>query len=141
MCFSEAPLSAVPHLITESERRFTASQNKKKKSPYSPYGLVFNKKNIFEQGGRPVIYIPDKESTWIPDLQKWRVVRFEPPICDWTHEREWRLPGHEHELVALGGFYILVRTKNEVKQVEKINLSAMNRVLGVIPIQNLLTFL
>ena len=141
LCFSEAPLSAVPHLIAESERRSTESTNKNKKPPYSHYGLVFNKQKIFDEGGRPVIYLPDNEADWIPEAEKWRVVRYEPPGCDWTHEREWRLKGREHDLTALGGFYVLVKNKNEAKQVEQIESNAMKKVLGVIPIQNLLKFL
>jgi len=30
---------------------------------------------------------------WIPEEQKWRHVRFELGKIDWTHEREWRVPG------------------------------------------------
>ena len=30
---------------------------------------------------------------WIPAEERWRHVRYEPPQVDFTHEREWRVPG------------------------------------------------
>jgi hypothetical protein len=40
-----------------------------------------------------VIYLPDSEAEWIPEDEKWRQLRYEYGSDDWTHEREWRLPG------------------------------------------------
>jgi hypothetical protein len=55
---------------------------------------MFDKKWIFEKGGRPVIYEPESEFRELPDSHKWRHVRYEPnaarPI-DFTWEREWRI--------------------------------------------------
>jgi hypothetical protein len=55
---------------------------------------MFDKKWIFERGGRPVIYQPDLEFRDLSDSHKWRHVRYEPnnanPI-DFTWEREWRV--------------------------------------------------
>jgi hypothetical protein len=63
------------------------------KGKYRFYGLAFSKRTIFDAGGRPVVYLPDNEGEWIPEEQKWRHVRYEFGKVDWTHEREWRVPG------------------------------------------------
>jgi len=55
---------------------------------------MFTKKWIFQQGGRPIIYQPDKEFQTLPDEIKWRHVRYEPDIespIDFSWEREWRI--------------------------------------------------
>jgi len=55
---------------------------------------MFEKKWIFEKGGRPVIYQPESEFRELSDCNKWRHMRYEPnaasPI-DFTWEREWRI--------------------------------------------------
>jgi hypothetical protein len=86
VCFSEIPLSVLHNLANTP-----SAQNEKGK--YRFYGLAFSKRSIFEAGGRPVIYLPDSEGEWIPEDEKWRQVRYEYGSVDWTHEREWRLPG------------------------------------------------
>jgi hypothetical protein len=88
VCLSEIPLSVVHQLATPPSE--VNAQGKY----YRFYGLAFGKRAIFDAGGRPVIYLPDNESAWIPDDQKWRHVRYEIGSVDWTHEREWRLPGN-----------------------------------------------
>jgi hypothetical protein len=60
---------------------------------YRFYGIALSKRAVFEAGGRPVIYLPDGEADWIPAEEKWRHVRFEHGEVDFTHEREWRVPG------------------------------------------------
>src|SRR5205823_10746783 len=66
-------------------------------SRYAPFGLMFEKKWIFEKGGRPVIYQPESEFRELSDSHKWRHMRYEPngahPI-DFTWEREWRIKCH-----------------------------------------------
>jgi len=79
-CFSEAPLPLSSGLV-----------NPDSYSRYSPFGLLFKKQWIFEQGGRPVIYQPDSEHDLLPEELKWRHVRYEPPAVDFTWEREWRV--------------------------------------------------
>ena len=86
VCFTEAPLKSLPDGLV----------NPTNFSRYAPFGLVFEKKWIFERGGRPVIYQPESEFQELPDSHKWRHVRYEPnttqPI-DFTWEREWRIKG------------------------------------------------
>ncbi len=83
-CFSEAPLATLEHGLLDSSAY----------SRYSPFGVMFEKRWIFERGGRPVIYQPDSEYDALPESHKWRHVRYEP--CaeeprDFTWEREWRI--------------------------------------------------
>jgi hypothetical protein len=80
VCFSEAPLPLPDGLV-----------NPESYSRYSPFGVLFEKQWIFDQGGRPVIYQPDAEYDLLPDERKWRHVRYEPPSVDFTWEREWRV--------------------------------------------------
>lgn len=103
VCFSEAPLSAIPHLIQKS-KELSETHNK---TPYSSYGIAVSKESIYKLDGRPVIYLPDEEAGWISADQVWRQVRFEPPKIDWSHEREWRVPVDELSLLDLKGFYVL----------------------------------
>ena len=79
VCFSEAPLASGGLVNSGSY------------SKYSPFGVMFKKEWIFEQGGRPVIYQPGAEYDVLPDVLKWRHVTYEPPTTDFTWEREWRV--------------------------------------------------
>ena len=88
VCFSEAPLCSLVHGLLNSSAY----------SRYSPFGVVFDKKWVFDNGGRPVIYQPDSEFDSLPATHKWRHVRYEPtadePI-DFSWEREWRIHADE----------------------------------------------
>jgi hypothetical protein len=72
---------------------------------YSPYGVVFSKKIVFDKGGGPVLYvrgdhlsalktsgtIPTSLESFIQPFDPKAVLRRGTPI-DFIHEREWRLP-------------------------------------------------
>lgn len=70
---------------------------------YSPYGIVFPKRLIFDQGGGPAIYlrgdtlhaigndIPEKLHPFIAPFDPEATLRPGVPL-DWLQEREWRLP-------------------------------------------------
>lgn len=72
---------------------------------YSPYGLVFSKRLIFEKGGGPALYVrgdklkrliddtavPASVEPFIQPFDPTAVIRHGVPI-DFLHEREWRLP-------------------------------------------------
>ena len=53
---------------------------------------------IYNKGGRPVIY-ENKEimKKLLPENEYWRIVDLDltdpKSFVDWTHEREWRVPG------------------------------------------------
>lgn len=108
-CFTEAPFSEVQNII--KQRRNTSR-------PYGPYGVMVRKLDAWEQGARPVLYLPDEEGTWIPREELWRHVRFEYPNIDFTHEREWRCP--EGFNLASTRFTVLVRNNREIDELFSI---------------------
>lgn len=70
---------------------------------YSPYGVVFSKKLIYDKGGGPVLYLRGNVLKQIgsnlPSLLGPFVMPFDPDAVlkrgvrlDYLHEREWRLP-------------------------------------------------
>ena len=81
VCFSEAPLSSLKSGLL----------NPSFYSPYSPFGILTTKENIFALGGRPVIYQPEIEFGELSNNNSWKHMRYEPPEIDFAWEREWRL--------------------------------------------------
>lgn len=94
VCFTECPWTS---LLDHTER-------------YSPYGIGFEKSFIFSRNGSPVYYVrPDQfdKQQWDEKLlpfvtpfwpsytPKSKKERIDFQICDYSHEREWRVP---HEL-------------------------------------------
>lgn len=83
VCFTEAPLrNMVQGFI--NPQGFTT---------HSRYGVMLTKEQIFELGGRPVIYGSHNEFEELGSHQ-WRHVRYDPcgdPVIDFTWQREWRL--------------------------------------------------
>jgi hypothetical protein len=85
--------------FTESPEYFSHRD----RSKYQPFGLKFHKTDIFELGGRAVIYTPDYEKALIHSSLMWRYMRHDPLAIsdrtpygvDFTWEREWRLPSPE----------------------------------------------
>jgi hypothetical protein len=104
VCFTEAPLPVVAGGLVNTNS-FTC---------YSPFGLMFDKSWVYEQGARPVIYQPDQEYHLLPEEMRWRHVRYEPagtPPVDFTWEREWRL--HSDELLFSPNDAVLVVPNKE----------------------------
>lgn len=83
-CFTEMPISA---FVATSIERLAKGQK------ISNYALVFDKKQMFAIGARPVIYGSTKNEE-LPETEKYRFVAYDPTrlpyAIDWTHEREWR---------------------------------------------------
>lgn len=81
VCFTEATVQGLEYLIREVG--------------YAPWGIVFDRQSIYDQGGGPVWYARAEEYQAIRDLgsraQAWRV-RLEAGQSDWLEEREWRIP-------------------------------------------------
>jgi hypothetical protein len=81
VCFTEAPSHSLAHGFV----------NLAGFSRYSSFGVLFDKSWLYQQGGRPVIYQSDPEFSQLPDDLRWRHVRYEPGVADFTWEREWRI--------------------------------------------------
>jgi hypothetical protein len=96
VCFQDVPMfSLAQNIYTEQKYR---KDNKITKERYAPLGLQFHKKYVFNNGGRPVIYEKTEDAkSLLPYSEWWRIVNFdlsdEERIVDWSHEREWRVPG------------------------------------------------
>ena len=103
---------------------------------YSPFGLVFGKRFVFQQGGGPGLYmrgdlIRDHGAN-IPAQIEPFVVPFDPEAVlrrgvrlDWLQEREWRLPGNlQFEYADIQ--HVLVETLEDatwiVTQIGALNL-------------------
>lgn len=96
VCLQEAPLNAIAeNLLYEKQLR----EETQCKVRYLAFGLRFNKAFIYRRGGRPVIY-EEKETMkkLLPQEEHWRIVNYDLSnsayMIDWTHEREWRVPGN-----------------------------------------------
>ena len=106
---------------------------------YSPYGIGFSKKSVFAKNGAPAIYIrPDhfeeqKEKGFVdhlysfltPFAPSYRPVRmkkkYEITTCDYSHEREWRVP-HDYqfeydniEFIILNSYQDMASFSDELK--------------------------
>jgi hypothetical protein len=87
VCFTESPVRCLTNNGQLESKYF---------SRYTPFGIQFCKKDIFNSGGRPVIYSTREEG----EKQKenadlnWRFVSYDPAKegrLDFTWEREWRI--------------------------------------------------
>lgn len=132
VCLSEIPLSAVQYFASRPD----VSENTR----YRFYGIALSKRAVFKAGGRPVIYLPNKEADWIPEDQKWRHVRFEHPKIDWTHEREWRVLG-DLNLSTFPGIYVLVWTADEAAEIQAMPSPLKKKIRGVLAMKHLTQFL
>jgi hypothetical protein len=126
VCLSEIPLASMD--------KFAGPMGGS--SRYRFYGVALSKQAVFAAGGRPVIYLPDSEGNWIPFDQKWRQVKFEPPDVDWTHEREWRVPG-DLDLTKVPGLYVIVWSAQEAKEVSNLSCPREKLIRGVLPMEHL----
>jgi hypothetical protein len=93
------------------------AQSRKDPSGCSPYGICMQKRELYEAGGRPVIYglstsQPEHDvflrdeiayrllpESILPRQEQYRYVSYDPNrspySLDWTHEREWRWKANE----------------------------------------------
>jgi len=96
VCFQDTPLYSLgQNVFFEQKMR---RQDKLYKLRYQAFGVAFPKDYLFNKGARPVIYEKtDFAKDFLPKNQWWRIVRLDlsnnNAFVDWTHEREWRLPG------------------------------------------------
>lgn len=95
-CFQDVPLYSLSQNIYAEQQYREAVTGVKVR--YLGVGLMFPKPYVYARGGRPVVYeSTDKAKSILPEDEWWRIVRFdlldEDNFIDWTHEREWRIPG------------------------------------------------
>ena len=125
VCFTECPWSS---LIDPTEK-------------YSSYGIGFEKSFIFSRNGSPVYYVraDQYEKQWWHDHLKPFVTPFWPvytpskikekinfPLCDFTHEREWRVPHDlpfEYDNIA----FIILKNYTDMAQFPKAFKDAIGR--------------
>lgn len=125
VCFTECPWTS---LLDHVER-------------YSPYGIGFEKSFIFSRNGSPVYYVRAdqfRKQQWHEHLLPF-VTPFWPPyhpkkldettsftICDYTHEREWRVPHDlpfEYENVS----FVILKDYEDMAQFPKNLKDAIGR--------------
>lgn len=90
VCFTETPISKLGYVLANPD---VANMR------YRPIGIMVDKKWVFEQGGRPVIYQPTSDFEKLPEELRYRHVCLElnrpgTPV-DLTWEREWRVKTDE----------------------------------------------
>ncbi|MGA4517182.1 DUF2971 domain-containing protein [Solibacillus silvestris] len=100
VCFQDVPLYALAQNV--EHERFRRDSGEDNKLRYCGVGLSFVKLNIYHNyNGRPVIYeAKRKAKELLHEDEWWRIVNYDFKrednkwdIVDWTHEREWRVPG------------------------------------------------
>lgn len=96
VCFQDASLAAICQNVFFEQKYNEGKKNAKTR--YRAVGLAFPKDYIYAKGARPVIYDKTADAKkFLPADQQWRIVNFDlsnqESFIDWTHEREWRMPG------------------------------------------------
>jgi len=120
VCFTECIWDALTHLAVR----------------YSPYGIVFSKRLIFDSGGGPALYmrgdvlqklwdsLPESIEPFIAPFDPAAVLKKSVPL-DFLAEREWRLP-KDLTFEYYDIEYVIVRTiedaRNIVHQIGADNL-------------------
>ena len=143
VCFQDVPLYSLSENILWEQQLH--SQIPESPIRYSPFGLRFDKRYIFRNGGRPVIYEKTNiAKTFLPKNEYWRIVRLDlendDNIIDWTHEREWRIKGdfrfepNEVEIL-LSDQYSLKKFYKYCKENDMENL--LNEIKGIVILKSL----
>ena len=85
-CFMDVPISSLKYIFND--------ENSNPENPrYEPFGILVSKKQGYNKGCRPVLYLSDNEvrTLRIISQEQWRVVRLEVKgnkWISWIHERE-----------------------------------------------------
>lgn len=142
-CFQDAPLSGICQNVYFEQKYRKANPTARER--YRAMGLMFPKESLYRAGGRPVIYDrPADAKQYLPKAEWWRIVNYDlssdDSIVDWTHEREWRIPGDFNfeladatVLIVKGEFY----TKF-VKRAEAEIPGGMAALNGIVVLSNIL---
>lgn len=89
-CFTKTPLDCV--------REIGGIKNETGHTKYSPHGIMVTKKDVYQRGGRPIIYSESEHYDLLHSTLQWRFMRYEPKFekykgVDFSWEREWRILG------------------------------------------------
>ncbi|MGM0611782.1 MAG: DUF2971 domain-containing protein [Thermodesulfobacteriota bacterium] len=143
VCFQDAPLySIAQNLKFEKE----LSREHHTRHRYSGCGIVFSKYYLFQNGCRPVIYDRLEEGKkYIAESELYRLVSFDMTrtsyIIDWSHEREWRLPGDFEFRIDWAA--VLLETREDyrefiAKSVNERNKEILENICGIVVLDALL---
>jgi hypothetical protein len=117
-CFQDTPLYCLGQmfyqekLVKEKDLSDLSDAAQRTDFRYTLHGLAFEKKYVWDKGGRPVFYEDsDKAKQILPQDQWWRIVDMNytdlTDLTDWTHEREWRVPGYGFNFTLRNAWVIL----------------------------------
>ena len=109
ICFTEAPLT----LLVKMFDIFSLYTD----PMYAPYGIAIKKKNIFDLGGRPVIYGSASEKMLLDPAIQWRFEEYHPVTRDFSWLREWRIQSERIELNPENCF-IITKLKDDLAEKE-----------------------
>lgn len=144
VCFQDVPLYSLAENIKYEDEYSTNNSvdTNRTRFRYEAFGLRFNKGTMFQKGARPVIYGTKSELDSFPSSEQWRCVQIDlhdsENIIDWTHEREWRIPGDfsfEYEEVE-----IIVGCKEYYKKLvdHYSRKELLNKINGIIVLNSML---
>ena len=144
VCFQDVPLYSLSENILWEQQLH--SQVPESPIRYAPFGLRFDKRYIFRNGGRPVIYEKTNfAKSFLPEDEYWRIVKLDlendDNIIDWTHEREWRIKGDFH--FELSEAEILLSDQSSLKKFnkyckEKSMENLLDEIKGIVVLKSLL---
>lgn len=97
VCFQDAPLHGICQNVFFEQKSKESKKNSRTR--YKAFGPAFSKEYAFRKGARPVIYDRTSDAKkYLPPELHWKIVNFnlskDDAFIDWTHEREWRVPGN-----------------------------------------------
>lgn len=144
VCFQDAPIYGVSQNVKHEMLNRRELGNKIR---YEPVGISIPKPQVFNKGGRPVIYEKPtiiggrKSFPGISPEQLWKVVSLEMSnetnYIDWTHEREWRIKGDFE--IPINLIYVILPDAFGYREfMEKADKELINAVAGIITLEGIL---
>lgn len=143
VCFQDAPLISVCQNVFYEQKKIELDKSEKLR--YRAVGIAVYKHYAYKKGARPVFYEEtEMAKSILPMDQWWRIVNLnlhnESSIIDWTHEREWRLPGNfEFDISEVTLIFVSSQSfKTFLKLCKKNSKNYIHEVKGVVVMDNLL---